>query len=254
MYVEYVLEIHISSRSPRENMDFKLIICIYSNNICQNCINMTYETIEENHQQQMTVEERLEKEHRIKKDLMRILHIWNTAGVGGLIARYMDRYYGTESFCVMRSSHDPFDLMTKGKVYDEKAIKWYIRIILMSRKYDVLHLHGLDNLISIFKLLYPSKKIIIHYHGSKIRNKWDTRKRYWKSADHILVSTPDLLEGSPKNAIYIPNIIDEDLVKSISGSPKKKGSAFHVDRFARARARVLEYPYSEGKAGHSNPT
>ena len=42
--------------------------------------------------------------------ILKVLHIWNTAGVGSIIAKYMDKIYGTKSRVVMRKSFDKFDL------------------------------------------------------------------------------------------------------------------------------------------------
>ena len=33
---------------------------------------------------------------------MRFLHVWNTAGVGSVIAKYMDKLFGTVSLVVHR--------------------------------------------------------------------------------------------------------------------------------------------------------
>ena len=176
-------------------------------------------------------------------DSLKVLHFWNTAGVGGYIAKYMDQYCGTQSLAVMRKSCDPFKLMKKGKVYDERATIFVLRRILEARKYDILHYHSSDKFIRFLKVLYPKKKHILHYHGTRIRGKWEERKKYWSYADEILVSTPDLLEGAPKNTIYIPNIIDEDLFSALSHN-QKTPAAFHVDRFASDIAKKYAIKYN----------
>jgi len=37
---------------------------------------------------------------------LKVLHIWNTAGVGSIIAKYMDKTFGTESWVIMRKRFD----------------------------------------------------------------------------------------------------------------------------------------------------
>ena len=92
-----------------------------------------------------------------------------------------------------------------------------------------------------YRMLNPKKKIIIHLHGTKIRGRWNEYKDL-KYADQIIVSTPDLLEGSPEGTEYLPNPVDEELILNIKqamkGIPKER-KAFHVDRFATDKA--IEY-------------
>ena len=180
---------------------------------------------------------------KLDSDSLKVLHFWNTAGVGGYIAKYMDQYCGTQSLAVMRKSCDPFNLMQKGKVYDERAAIFVLRRILAARKFDVLHIHSSEKFIRFLKVIYPKKKIILHYHGTRIRGKWKEKKKYWSYADEILVSTPDLLEGAPKNTIYVPNIIDEDLFSAFSHN-QKMCAAFHVDRFASDIAKKYATKYN----------
>lgn len=164
---------------------------------------------------------------------IRILHIWNKAGVGGFLSRYMDKEYDTKSLCITRKALDWFDLSSeKTKVLDNRVITYFIKVLLECRKYDILHFHAHDQYIKYFKMIYPNKKIIIHYHGTVIRYNWESRIKYWKHADVILVSTPDLLDGSPENTIWLPNVVDEDICFRQLKYPKVIGSAFHVDRFA----------------------
>lgn len=154
---------------------------------------------------------------------MKIIHIWNTAGIGGLIARYMDRMMGTDSVCYMWDKWDPFFHGT------EKTIRYSTvlgnrfgklktpMLLCTSRHFDVIHNHGLEGLTPWLRLLYPNKKIILHYHGTRIRGKWPQKKKFWKHADRILVSTPDLLEGAPVGVLYVPNLMDWDTIDELRG-------------------------------------
>lgn len=159
---------------------------------------------------------------------MKVLHIWNTAGVGSIIAKYMDKLFGTESLVVHRRAFDPYGVTTYGKLYDCDAKSFALRCLLIAKKFDIIHVHALDELILPLKLLYPRKPVILHYHGSDIRKKWNLRRRYWSKADVILYSTPDLLDNeTPKRAVYIPNPVDIELFHPCSVKPRPK-TAFHI--------------------------
>ena len=169
--------------------------------------------------------------------IAKVIHIWNTAGIGGLLARYLDRYYDYESIAVSRASHDPFDLATeKTLVWNHRASIWLLRSVLKARNFDIIHLHSGIQWLPYYRMIFPRKKIALHLHGTKIRGRWD--KFDLSKADMILVSTKDLLEGSPEETLWLPNPVDEDLISKIKEFKIKKceGWAFHVDRFASDKA------------------
>ena len=172
--------------------------------------------------------------------IARVIHIWNTAGIGGLLARYLDRHYDYESIAIARASHDPYGLATeKTLVWDNRAIIWLIRCVLKARNFDIIHLHSGIQWLPYYRMFYPGKKIILHLHGTKIRGKWNDVDL--SPADMVLVSTKDLLECSPKDTLWLPNPVDEELISKIKTYKikKEKGWAFHVDRFAADKA--IEY-------------
>jgi hypothetical protein len=141
----------------------------------------------------------------------------------------------------MRKYGDPFKLATeKVKVVDCGAKEFVIRSILHARNSDIIHIHGAIRVFPILRRIFPNKKIIMHYHGTKIRGKWDQNKWISEKADMLLVSTPDLLEGSPEKTIYLPNIVDQQLIYHISGGISQRyNKAFHCRRYALDIA--LEY-------------
>lgn len=139
---------------------------------------------------------------------MKILHVLNTAGVASVIAKFMDEIYGTESRVITRKAHDRYGLTTYGETRSEGFWLFYFKMILEAGKYDIVHIHDRDILIPALKTLHPSQPIVLHYHGTKIRGAWEKRRRYWKNADSIFVSTIDLLESAPSETIYLPNPVD----------------------------------------------
>ena len=178
--------------------------------------------------------------------MTKILHVWNTAGVGGFLAKYMDSVFDCfESHCIMRVKYDPFELMAKGKVYRCNWFKWFLICLVTPRKYHIIHVHGYDRILPFLKILYPNKKIVLNYHGTEIRGNWDTKRRFlYRLADKVIVSTPDLLKGAPSQVEYLPNPIDYDLIDELK-APMKTEMAFHVDRYATDIAK--EYATKIGK-------
>lgn len=155
---------------------------------------------------------------------MKVLHIWNTAGIGSLIAKYMDMYYDTESYVIMRKSFDPFNQTIYGDVFDMTASRFIIKALWLALRYDIIHVHALDKIVPILKFL--RRKVVLHYHGTDIRGRWKERRKFWEKADVVLVSTKDLLEGAPDHVIYMPNPVDTDLFRDYNS--KQKGYAFHI--------------------------
>ena len=182
---------------------------------------------------------------------LKIIHIWNTAGIGGLIARYMDRMKGTDSVCYMWNKWDPFDMGTEKTIvyataFGDRVGKIKVPFLaLTARHFDVIHNHGLDGLTPWLRLLYPKKKIILHYHGTRIRGKWDQKKKLWRHADRIIVSTPDLLDGAPVGVLYVPNLMDWDTIDRLKERHGKgigmaaENSALTVSRWADDEAQAI---------------
>ena len=65
------------------------------------------------------------------------------------------------------------------------------------------------------------------YHGTDIRGRWNYRERYWKDADFISVTSPDLLIGAPNRAHYIPFSIDRELFTAKTNP--MWGAALHIE-------------------------
>jgi hypothetical protein len=179
---------------------------------------------------------------------MRVLHIWNTAGVAGFIAQAMDELHGTRSKVMMRSSHDPFECTVHGKNYEDRASVFILRCLAHCFFTDVVHVHSMEKLVPWIKRL-TRRPVFLHYHGSIIRGLWPEKRRYWRHADEIFVSTSDLLEGAPEGTTYIPNVVNEKLLDQIKFPPRSrfvngKPVALHDSRWADEEAH--EYAEKHG--------
>lgn len=149
---------------------------------------------------------------------MKILHIWNTAGVASIIAKTMDRIYHTQSNVIIKKDYDRFGVTTYGEAISYKRntilhkIDFSLKCLVRCRGKDVIHIHGLYKLVPFIAALFPNQFIVYHSHGSDMRNKWKQRKVFLEHADAIFyvshnIETTDM----PKRAIYLPNPVDTDL-------------------------------------------
>jgi glycosyltransferase involved in cell wall biosynthesis len=171
---------------------------------------------------------------------MRILHLWDQAGVAFVLAKYQ-RLRGYDSKTIMVREFDKYGI---GKFYneyiDDTTREEFVQRSLKEARYaDVLHVHSRsDMVVKLRKYFGNSKKIILQYHGSDIRGikkqKLPHRSKIsdlairgifayrrmrdkirriqlnaQRMADAVIVSTPDLLP-LVSNAIYIPNPVDID--------------------------------------------
>ncbi len=157
--------------------------------------------------------------------MVSVLHIWNTAGVASTIAKYQRKILGWDTWVITRKKYDPYGLTIYGQACECGRVMFYLYTIFKSVRYDVIHIHSRDEFLRILNTprrvgLY--KCLVIHYHGSEIRNKWSARREYWSKADIIMVSTPDLLRDAPRNAFYIPNPVDTELFRPLHMKRKNK--------------------------------
>lgn len=176
---------------------------------------------------------------------MKILHVGNNiCGIPGNI-RDSFKKLGIYSEVISFDGEDlnhPSDFEYNYPLSSGRLKSCFLRIIKTyekSKSFDVLQFvgnslaNGYD--IPLWKLL--GKKVIIHNHGSEIRDK--TQPYFHKYADAIFVSTPDLLKFAKKskwlpNSININNYIkpntSNDIIITHSPSDKiKKGSQFIID-------------------------
>jgi len=166
---------------------------------------------------------------------MKVLHICNTAGVGGYLAEFMEKYHNIKSLVLITGRYNDYRLSTKFvKNLDCEYKEFFVRCWLKGLFFDIIHIHGEDKTLKILKQSWPykNKKTIIHYHGSDIRGRWTEKRDRWKYADKIIVATPDLLEGSPEGTEYLPNVIDEKICGLYKKRKKETDSGFHVNHEA----------------------
>ncbi len=161
---------------------------------------------------------------------MEVLHVWNTAGVPSVLSKYQRRLLKWNSRVIVR---EDLDLFGYRNIYGEYLVvkrskyRFLLSMFFIARNSDLIHIHSLDKIAPVARMLYGRrKKIVIHYHGTIIRKKWRERERFYKHADLIIVSTPDLLEDVPEPYVgrvdYLPNPVDTELFRPLSLPRKEK--------------------------------
>jgi glycosyltransferase involved in cell wall biosynthesis len=150
---------------------------------------------------------------------LKILHIWDQAGVACVLSKYQRRH-GHFVKILKRSGYDPFAIF---KFYNEPLIdidgKKFLQLAIKEAKdYDVIHIHSLFKIIPELRRQYNDKVLVLHYHGSEIRGKDidSVRLEAEDRSDIILVSTSDLLDYISNDKVqYLPNPIDTEHFRNI---------------------------------------
>lgn len=138
----------------------------------------------------------------------------------------MDKTYKTHSWVLTRKKFDPWGHTVYGETSNLGPRLFTLKALMMGRKYDIIHVHAFDKIVPYLKLIYPNKKILLHYRGVDIRGIWDSRVKYWSKADIVCVSTEDLLDGAPPGIICIPRAVDTDFFHPRDTS--NYGMVFHT--------------------------
>lgn len=138
---------------------------------------------------------------------MRILHLFNTAGVPTLLSQYMRTQGHTSQVLTTRAS-DKFSQTDPGAWVVSRARWFYLKSILEAHNFDLLVVHANARLISYLK--YLKRPLVLYCHGSELRS-WPGRvisDLQWGDYKHVIVATPDLLDllpDIPEEITYIPN-------------------------------------------------
>jgi len=157
---------------------------------------------------------------------MNFLHVWDQAGVLCVLSKYQRRL-GHKVSILKRNGYDPFHFFSfyNEPLYDLDGKKFINFVIDESKKFDVIHVHSLYKIVPSIRKKYKNKIIILHYHGSELRdglldpslhkliNEADQK------ADLVFLSTPDLTKYSSEKRVYMENAIDIDHFKPSKQRP-----------------------------------
>jgi hypothetical protein len=169
---------------------------------------------------------------------LKILHIWDQAGVACIIAKYQNKM-GHEVKVMRTTNYDPYGIY---EFYEnlvcftpmEEFLETCLREANVS---DIVHIHSrIDVFFYLHNKISKKPRIVMHFHGTDLRGikqsqkKWPLRnyltasiKNYRRSlvrkrsnalvekfADMILVSTPDLLSHVSTGSVLLHNPVDTE--------------------------------------------
>ncbi len=183
---------------------------------------------------------------------MKILHIWDIAGVGSTIAHYQ-RQLGHDVHVHLSKSGDPFGISQYyNEVKEQTPSQFYFWLKDNAGKYDIFHVHSTPyHVIPFLKLRYPRKKIIYHLHGGEFSFKVSKRYKFHRDlsillADKVFVASRDMLRYSRygKQFVWIPTPVDLEHWKN--WNQNKSGSLYvqmhYVDNEACLQFVRSKYP------------
>lgn len=205
---------------------------------------------------------------------MRILHIWDQAGVAFVLAKYQ-KLQGHDSKAIMVREYDKYGI---GRFYNQYVIDATLddfdqKSVDKAHSADILHIHSRSDMVFKMREKFGnSKKIILQYHGTDIRGikkqklphrsklsdlavrgiftyrrvrdailiKKRIHSKAQLLADAVIVSTPDLLPLVGK-ARYLPNPIDTDHFTPDKISRPERAKALTMDTEATDIQLTLSY-------------
>jgi hypothetical protein len=146
---------------------------------------------------------------------MKILHVWDQAGVACVLAKH-HRRMGHDVSILKRAGYDPFGISQfygeplldmDGKSFLKHAVK-------QAAGYDIVHVHTIYKVIPELRKKYPDKRLVLQYHGSEVRGRQSDpfRAEAEKKSDAIIGSTQDLKDYVDGIA-YVPNPVDTEHFK-----------------------------------------
>jgi len=156
---------------------------------------------------------------------LKVLHIWNTAGVPTVIAKFMDRTLGTTSWVMARKAADPFGFTKVGTVSGSGPLLFGLSCLLEARKYDIVHVHDWYAILPWLRRVH-SKPLVFTAHSLRFKYGWGKWSKYIGRADLVTVVSTNLLQGAPEGTVLVPNPIDTDIF--VPGGQHLPGTALYV--------------------------
>jgi len=166
--------------------------------------------------------------------MIKVLHILDIAGVPSILSHFYNKY-GNGSSDIIYHQKNNFS-QNISKFYGGKSFSKFRELIkygfLNSRNYDIIHIHGAEIIVPLFKI--TGKKIVLHYHGSDIneKNRSLSKKRiFCRSFADLIIYNGNNMEKNiitfrkiPKK--FLPNPVDTEHFHPIEN--KRRGNLSFV--------------------------
>jgi hypothetical protein len=140
--------------------------------------------------------------------MVSVLHILDMAGVPSILSFYYNKFKDKSelNYHLKNSFSRSISEFYQGRKY-KKFRDLIIGSFLQSFKFDIIHIHGAEILVPLFKM--TGKKVVLHYHGSDI-NEVKRAKSKWR-----------ILCRSMSDLIIFNGIEMEKQIVTIRNVPKK---------------------------------
>lgn len=178
----------------------------------------------------------------IQQSKHKVLHISGVAGIGSLLAKYSDTFPAKSFYADRGCLSSRLNEYYGGRPFPNMK-KLIIAAVKNRKDFGIIHLHGFEIFVPIFKLL--GKKTVLHYHGSDIniqsRNNNLFRIICRSIADVILIGEPEMQPKiiGKKKFVFLPNLVD---TKSFSNIPvKQNGKALSIISKNLDRKAIKDY-------------
>jgi hypothetical protein len=128
---------------------------------------------------------------------LKVLYIWDTAGIGSRIAQYINSHELGTAYVIHRKASDRARIVSQysfNVVVDSSVLVFYLHVMwhLMTFRPNIIHVNSLKWGVILARLLRPRTPILMHFHGSAIRNGIISQWISW-FVTKIIVSTRDLV-------------------------------------------------------------
>lgn len=151
--------------------------------------------------------------------MRKVLHVLDIAGIASIISHNYNKQKNRKSDVIFHKKNNISSRIAKhyGSIpysnFRNIALKGFFKALSC----DIIHIHGSESLIPLFKL--TGKKIVLHYHGSDIREpgRSTDKKRIANrsKADLIIYNSEKMKEliitKNDVRKVFLPNLIDTEL-------------------------------------------
>lgn len=183
---------------------------------------------------------------------MKILHVWNQAGVSSILAKYQNRL-GHHAEVIKREGYDKcgIERFYGTTIFKGGRISFYRYCRKRAKEFDLVHVHSM-----VKATVLIDKPMIMHFHGSDLRlaGFWGKIENWIAKclAKKTVVATPDLLDLQP-NAEWLPIPVDTELFHAKRN--KNNGHALFLQNWYEGKEEAEKTTESHGwKLTVLNPT
>jgi hypothetical protein len=166
---------------------------------------------------------------------MKILHYFNTGGLGSVLAKYQQEQ-GHETQTFVRKGTDFFGFADLYPISFSRFTSPRLTVaqgLLKMRGCDLICVHSHDKSIPYIRRLYKKKPLWLFYHGTDIRGLWLKKYLYWSQADLIFCFTSDLMDagGTPPRTWELARPVDRNVFADLEIPRRSDAALFFIKKY-----------------------